>query len=206
MRAAIYARVSTADQTTDNQVRELTAWAARAGHDVVNVYQDQGISGTKGRNKRPAFDALLKAAVRREVDMIAVWSTDRLGRSMPDLIEVLQTLQATGVGLYIHTQALDTSTPSGRALFQMMGVFAELEREMIVGRVRAGLARARAQGTRSGKPIGRPSLPHKVRDAAHAALLSGASVRGASRASGASLGAVSTMRKELIASGQIVAQ
>jgi DNA invertase Pin-like site-specific DNA recombinase len=205
MRVAIYARVSTSDQTTDNQVRELQAWATRAGHTVVSILQDSGISGAKGRDKRPAFNAVLKAAVRREIDMIAVWSTDRLGRSMPHLIEVLQTLQATGVGLYIHTQALDTSTPAGRALFQMIGVFSELERKMIVARVRSGIARAKAQGTKSGKPIGRPSLPHKVRDAARDALLSGATVRAACRASGASVGSVGQIRQQLIASGQIAA-
>ena len=87
-RVAIYARVSTDDQTTANQVEELKAWAARAGHDVVKVYEDRGISGTKGRDKRPGFDALLKGAVRREFDIIAVWSSDRLGRSMPHLLDV----------------------------------------------------------------------------------------------------------------------
>jgi DNA invertase Pin-like site-specific DNA recombinase len=87
------------------------------------VYEDFGISGAKGRDRRPAFDALLKDSSRREFDIIAVWSSDRLGRSLSHLVEVLQTISATGVGLYIHTQALDTTTPSGRALFQMLGVF-----------------------------------------------------------------------------------
>lgn len=206
MRVAIYARVSTAGQTTDNQVRELTAWAERCGHEVVNVLQDQGISGAKGRDKRPAFDALLKAAVRREVDMIAVWSTDRLGRSMPHLIEVLQTLKATGVGLYIHTQALDTSTPAGRALYQMLGVFSELEREMIVARVNAGIARARVQGTRSGKPIGRAPTPTHVREVARAALLAGQSVRTVCRAVGASVGVIGQLRSDMVRAGEIAAQ
>ena len=125
-RVAIYARVSTGEQTTQNQLRELQAWAKNAGHTVVSVFEDAGISGAKGRDKRPGFDAMLKAATRREFDVLAVWSSDRIGRSMPDLLETLQTVRATGLGLYIHTQALDTTTPAGRALYQMLGVFAEL--------------------------------------------------------------------------------
>ena len=120
---------------TSAQRQELQAWAERAGHKVVKVYEDQGISGAKGRDKRPAFDALLKAAVRRENDMIAVWSSDRLGRSLQHLVEVLETIRDTGTGLYIHTQAVDTTTPAGRAMFGMLGVFAEFEREMIHARV-----------------------------------------------------------------------
>jgi DNA invertase Pin-like site-specific DNA recombinase len=130
-RVAIYARVSTKDkgQTTENQKAELTRWAENAGCIVMAVYED-ALSGAKGRDERPGFDAMLKAAVRREFDIIAVWSSDRLGRSMSHLIEVLETIKSTGVGLYIHTQALDTTTPGGRAMFQMFGVFAEFEREM----------------------------------------------------------------------------
>jgi DNA invertase Pin-like site-specific DNA recombinase len=108
--------VSTGDQTCENQKRELRAWARAAGHKVVHVFEDAGISGAKGRDKRPGFDAMLKAAVKRESDILAVWSSDRIGRSMPDLLEVLQTIRATGVQLYLHTQGLDTTTPSGRAL------------------------------------------------------------------------------------------
>jgi DNA invertase Pin-like site-specific DNA recombinase len=148
-RVALYTRVSTDAQTTASQRRELEAWAERAGHTVVKVYEDQGISGTKGRDKRPAFDALLKAAVRREFEMIAVWSSDRLGRSLQHLIEVLQTIRDTGTGLYIHAQSIDTTTPAGRAMFGMLGVFSEFEREMIVARVNAGIARAKQHGTKS---------------------------------------------------------
>ena len=129
-RVALYVRVSTDDQTVENQKRELKAWAERCGHGVVKVFEDRGISGSKGRDKRPGFDAMLKAAVRREFDMLAVWSSDRLGRSLQHLIEVLQTIRDTGCGLYIHTQALDTTTPRGRAMFQMLAVFGEFEREM----------------------------------------------------------------------------
>jgi len=110
-RVAIYVRVSTDAQNTDAQRQELEAWAERAGHTVVKVYEDQGISGAKGRDQRPAFDALLKAAVRREISMIAVWSSDRLGRSLKHLVEVLEILRDTGTGLYVHTQAVDTRHP-----------------------------------------------------------------------------------------------
>jgi len=101
---AIYTRVSTDNQTTVTQRQDLEAWAERAGHTVVQVYEDQGISGAKGRDQRPQFDALLKAAIRRDFNMIAVWSSDRLGRSLKHLVEVLEIIRDTGTGLYIHTQ------------------------------------------------------------------------------------------------------
>ena len=122
-RVAIYSRVSTERQTVANQVTELRAWAERCGHTVVAEYEDRAISGAKGRDQRPAFDRMLKGAVRREFDIIAVWSSDRLGRSLQHLIEILHTIRDTNTGLFIHSQALDTTTPAGRALFQMLGVF-----------------------------------------------------------------------------------
>lgn len=150
-RVAIYLRVSTAEQTTANQRRELQGVAKRHGWSVVQVFEDAGISGAKGRNERPALDALLKAVARREVDMVAAWSVDRLGRSLTDLLDLLRELHAKQVDLFLHQQGLDTSTPSGRAMFQMMGVFAEFERAMIRERVLAGLARAKEQGTSLGR-------------------------------------------------------
>lgn len=150
-RVGIYLRVSTDTQTTANQRRELEAVAARSNWQVVGFYEDAGISGAKGRDKRPGFDRLLRDATNRKVDMIAAWSVDRLGRSLQDLISFLTELQALRCDLYLHQQALDTSTPSGRAMFQMLGVFAEFERGMIRERVNAGLARARAKGTRLGR-------------------------------------------------------
>jgi len=131
---------------------------------VVGVYEDAGISGTKGRDKRPGFDRLLKDATARKVDMIAAWSVDRLGRSMQHLVGFLTDLRALGCDLYLHQQALDTSTPSGRAMFQMCGVFAEFERAMIVERVNAGLARARARGKRLGRRPVRPSVEARIRE------------------------------------------
>ena len=118
---------------------------------MVGFYEDAGISGAKGRDKRPGFDRLLKDATARKVDMIAAWSVDRLGRSLQDLVGFLTDLQALGCDLYLHQQALDTSTPSGRAMFQMCGVFAEFERGMIRERVNAGLARARSKGITLGR-------------------------------------------------------
>ena len=154
-RVALYLRVSTKGQSVENQRRELEAVAAHRGWDVVAVYQDAGISGAKGRDKRPGFDRLLKDATRRQFDLIGAWSVDRLGRSLQDLVASLGELHAVGVDLYLHQQAVDTTTPAGKALFQMMGVFAEFEREIIRERVRAGLARAKAKGTKLGAALSR---------------------------------------------------
>jgi DNA invertase Pin-like site-specific DNA recombinase len=131
MKAAIYLRVSTNDQTTENQRRELEAVAARLRHEIVAVYEDHGISGAKGRDKRPAFDRLHRDITRRKVDLVMAWSVDRLGRSLQDLVHFLDHVHSRNVGLYLHQQGLDTTTPAGKAMFQMMGVFAEFERAMI---------------------------------------------------------------------------
>jgi DNA invertase Pin-like site-specific DNA recombinase len=164
-RAALYLRVSTTEQTTENQERELREVAGRINCDIIKVYCDHGISGAKGRDKRPAFDRLCRDAARREFDIVMAWSVDRLGRSLRDLIEFLSELRALGIDLYLHRQGLDTTTPSGRAMFQMMGVFAEFERAMIAERVRAGLARARANGTRLGRPRLSAEMEAAIREA-----------------------------------------
>jgi DNA invertase Pin-like site-specific DNA recombinase len=130
-RAALYARVSTGGQTVENQLRELEAVAARAGWEIVERYVDQGVSGAKGRAQRPALDALHKAVIRGEVDVVAAWSVDRLGRSLQELILILNELRERNVDLYLHQQGLDTATPSGRAMYQMLGVFAEFERAIM---------------------------------------------------------------------------
>jgi DNA invertase Pin-like site-specific DNA recombinase len=150
-RVALYLRVSTSEQTANNQRRELEAVAERHGWRVMSVFEDTGISGSKGREQRPGLAALMKAVARREIDMVAAWSVDRLGRSLTGLLELLTELHAKKVDLYLHQQGLDTSTPSGRAMFQMMGVFAEFERAMIRERVLAGLARARQEGIHLGR-------------------------------------------------------
>ena len=125
--------------------------------------RDEGISGTKGRDKRPGLDALLKSVARREFDIVAAWSVCRLGRSLPDLIGLLGELQARDIDLYLHQQALDTSTPSGRMLFGMLGVFSEFERAMIRDRVMAGLDRARSSGKRLGRPRTTPFQVQRIR-------------------------------------------
>jgi DNA invertase Pin-like site-specific DNA recombinase len=162
-RVALYARVSTDQQTTENQLLQLRAVAERHGWAVVAEYVDDGVSGAKGREKRPRFDALLHGVARREFDMVAAWSVDRLGRSLQDLVGFLTDLQAKRVDLYLHQQALDTTTPAGRMLFQMLGVFAEFERAMIVERVNAGLARARAKGKTLGRPRVEPKVEARIR-------------------------------------------
>src|SRR5215468_4325383 len=135
MRAALYLRVSTDGQTVENQRRELLAVAKRHGWEIGGEFIDHGISGAKGRDRRPGLDRLLKGVARREFDMVAAWSVDRLGRSLQHLVGLLGELHAKRVDLYLHQQGLDTSTPAGKALFQMMGVFAEFERAMTVERV-----------------------------------------------------------------------
>ena len=162
-RVAIYARVSTNGQSVTNQLRELRQVAKRQGWKVVAEFIDRGVSGAKGRAQRPQFDKLCQAATRREIDLIMSWSVDRLGRSLQHLVTFLGEIHAKGVDLYLHQQGVDTSTPAGKALFQMCGVFAEFERSMIQERVKAGLARARAQGKKLGRPRVTASIERKVR-------------------------------------------
>jgi DNA invertase Pin-like site-specific DNA recombinase len=170
---AIYARVSTGEQTPDNQLRELRAVAARMGWQVVEEFVDHGVSGAKGRDRRPAYDRLYRAILRRELDLLMAWSVDRLGRSLQQLVALLSDLQAKGVDLYLHQQGIDTTTPAGTAMFQMCGVFAQFERAMIQERVKAGLERARAQGKR----LGRPRTPDRVEQAIRAARQQGKGIK-----------------------------
>ena len=164
-RVALYLRVSTGEQTTRNQRRELHAVAERHGWNVVATFEDAGVSGVKGRDERPGYDKLMKAVARREIDMVAAWSVDRLGRSLTHLLAFLTELHTKGVDLFLHQQGLDTTTPSGRAMFQMLGVFAEFERAMIRERVMTGLARARAEGKQLGRRPVEQSKVKKVKQA-----------------------------------------
>ena len=152
MRAVIYARVSTGEQTTENQVLELKKVAERNGWDIEAVYEDT-ISGAKA--KRPELDKLLKGVIRKDFDVVMVWDVSRLGRSLQHLVTLLSEFHAKDVNLYIHQQGIDTTTPSGKMMFQMCGVFAEFERSILQERVKAGLERAKAQG----KTLGRPKVP-----------------------------------------------
>lgn len=192
-RAGIYLRVSQDSQTTENQFRILQEVAERSGWTVVEVFTDAGVSGAKGRDKRPGYDALLKAVHRREIDMVAAFAVDRLGRSLPDLVAFLSDLQARGCDLYLHQQAVDTSTPSGRMLFQMLAVFAEFERSIITSRINAGLARARANGVQ----FGRPNLSLERRTKVQKALREGLSIRAAAKATGVSTASVQRIKRSL---------
>ena len=134
-RVALYARVSTANQDAGNQLDELRAVAARAGWEVAREYVDQGISGAKGRDARPALDRMLQDATRREFGTVACWSLDRLGRSAKHLADVCEDMRSLGVGLYFHRQAVDTTTPTGKLFFTVLSGVAEFERELIRERV-----------------------------------------------------------------------
>ncbi len=160
-RVGVYLRVSTGEQTLANQREALMAVAEQRGWTVVATFEDNGVSGAKGRDKRPGFDALCRAVTRAEINLVACWSVCRLGRSLQHLVTFLGELQAKGCDLYLHVQGLDTSTPSGRAMFGMLSVFGEFERAMVSERTRAGMARARAAGKHLGRP--REVSPLKAR-------------------------------------------
>ena len=181
MRAALYLRVSTDEQTVANQHRELEAVAQRAGWTIEHILADEGISGSKGRDRRPAFDRL---------HVVMAWSVDRLGRSLQDLVGFLGELRAAGCDLYLHQQGVDTTTPAGRALFQMLGVFAEFERAIIQERVRAGIARARA----TGKHLGRPRIDGDTEQAIRVALVAGKGIRKVARECGVGVSVVQRVR------------
>lgn len=189
-RAALYLRVSQDTQTTENQRRELIAVAERNGWEIVAEFCDEGISGAKGRDQRPAYDALLKAVARREIDLVASWAVDRLGRSLQDLVGFLNEINAKGVDLYLHQQALDTSTPSGRAMFGMLSVFADFEREMIRSRIMAGLAR-------SNKKAGRPALPPIMIEKIQKTLNSGLSINATAKRLNVGVGTVHRIKVKM---------
>jgi len=190
-RVAIYVRVSTGAQTTQNQERELRDVAAKAGWEITGVYCDAGISGAKGREQRPDFDNLCKDAARRKFDMVAAWSVDRLSRSLHDLTGFLNDLHALHIDLYLHQQGLDTSTATGKAMFQMVGVFAELERAIIRERVMAGLARAKAEG----KTLGRRRTDRRVEKKIERALTRGdRGIRKIAREIGVGVGTVQRIK------------
>ena len=205
-KVAIYARVSTRDQTVDNQTKSLREVAERSGWQISHEFVDAGISGAKGRGQRPEFDNLCKAVVRREIDVVMSWSVDRLGRSLQDLVAFLGELNGAGVDLYLHQQGVDTTTPAGKALFQMMGVFAEFERSMIRERVISGIERARCEeqdpnGLKKRRRQGKKAhgRPAKLNDALiaeiQAARSIGLSYRKIAQQAGISLGTVQNALK-----------
>lgn len=154
-RVALYTRVSTNDQTVENQRRELLLVCQRNNWRIAGDYSDEGISGAKGREDRKALDQMMQDAMRKKFDRVVVWSVDRLGRSLKHLVLLLADLKEKNVSIYAHQQGLDTATPSGAMMWNMLSVFAEFEREMIRERVKSGIERARAQG----KQLGRPRMP-----------------------------------------------
>ena len=210
-RAALYVRVSTDHQSVENQIQELGQIAERRGWTVVATYRDAGISGAKGRDKRPGLDAMRKDAGRRKFDIVMAWAIDRLGRSLIDLLRTIQDLEAVGVDLYLDQQHLDTTTPTGKLLFQVTGAFSEFERAMIRQRVRAGLNAVRAKIERDGqfksktgkvrKRLGRPGAePHQI-EHARRELAKGLGIGKTAKLTGLGVGTVHKLKREMVAGG-----
>jgi DNA invertase Pin-like site-specific DNA recombinase len=193
IRAAIYLRVSRDDQTTENQRLVLERVADHRGWEILQTYEDQGISGAKGRDQRPAFDAMLKDATRRRFDILMVWSIDRLGRSVLHVANALAELDAAGVRLYCDQQGIDSGTPMGRAMIQMASVFGEQERRIIRARVLAGLDRVRQQG----KKLGRPKVSLKVENAIRTHLKAGNGILKVATIVGCGSGTVQRIKREM---------
>jgi DNA invertase Pin-like site-specific DNA recombinase len=197
VRAALYLRVSRDSQTTENQRIVLTKLAEHRGFEIVKEYEDQGISGGKGRDRRPAFDQMLKDAMRRRFDVLLVWSMDRLGRSVLHVAQAMAELDAAGVALVSEQQGIDATGPFGRAMMQMATVFAELERSMIRSRVMAGLDRVRAEG----KTLGRPQVGRKVEDAIRHQLGAGHGILKVAKIVGCGSGTVQRVKRNIAAVG-----
>ena len=191
-RAALYLRVSTDKQTVENQEIQLRQVAERRGWEVVEVYDDAGISGSKGRADRPGLDQMLNDATRRHFNIVLVWAIDRLGRSLIDLLGTIQHLEAVAVDLYIDQQSIDTSTPMGKLIFSVCGAFAQFERSMIQQRIHAGLQRARVQG----KTLGRPKVDEATQAAIRQSLEQGIGIKKTAATLGCGIGTVIRVRNE----------
>ena len=151
-KVCLYCRLSTFNQTSENQLRELRGVAERMGYEIVSEFIDNGISGAKSRKDRPALDEMMKLATQRKLEMVMCWSIDRLGRSLQHLVEILNELQAMKIDLFFMQQGMDTTTPSGRMIFSVFGAIGEFERNLIRERVIAGQQRAKASGVHIGRP------------------------------------------------------
>jgi DNA invertase Pin-like site-specific DNA recombinase len=202
-RAAIYLRVSSDGQNTTNQRQVLTEVAARRGWQIVQAYEDAGVSGAKGRDKRPGFDAMLKDATRRKFDLLMFWSIDRLGRSTAAVASALVELEVAGVAIYAEKEAMDATTPHGKAMLQMAAVFAELERGMIRERVMAGLERVRAETpeqrrAKGKKEHGRPRVAIEKEKAIRAALAAGTGKAKVARTIGVGVSTVMRVSREIV--------
>ena len=186
--AAIYARVSTDKQKVDMQLHELRNFAARSGWTIYQEYIDQSYSGAD--IKRPALQEMIEAARKRRFDILIVWKLDRLSRSLKDLINTLDELGTCGVDFVSYDNNLDTSTPTGKLVFQIVGAVAEFEKDIIRDRVISGLANAKAKG----KQLGRPTLPLHILNKAIELKAAGHSLRSIERKLGVGEG---TIRKKL---------
>lgn len=151
-KVCLYVRVSTSKQTVENQVRELTEYSNRCGYEIVEIYQDEGISGSKSRNERPSLDKMMKDGVRRRFDMVLCWSVDRLGRSVSHLVETMNELQENKIDIFFLKQGIDTSSSTGRLVFGIFSCISEMERTVIRERVISGLERVKSQGKKLGRP------------------------------------------------------
>lgn len=189
-RAAIYARVSTANNGQDPtlQTRELREYCEHRGWTVVGEYVDMGISGSK--EKRPELDRLLVDAHRRRLDVILVWKLDRFGRSLRHLVNLLAELESLGIDFVSLRDNLDLTTPSGRLMFQIIGAMAEFERALIQERVKAGMRNARAKGRRIGRPPQTPLSLELRENIADSYAQEKTSLRALARRFGTSLGTV----------------
>ena len=197
---AIYARVSTKKQSTDPQVDELREIAEKKGWTVTQTVMEK-VSGAKHSHEREGLDSLLKSVTKGEIDGVAVWAVDRLGRSLTDLVNTMETIKGAGANLYIHSQGIDTNTPAGKAMFQMTGVFAEFEKSMIQERVRAGLEVAKANGVQLGRPKKTKRTKKDIR--IENELKKGYSVTQVQIITKASRGTVSRIRQRLNANGEL---
>jgi DNA invertase Pin-like site-specific DNA recombinase len=197
VRAALYLRVSTTDgQTTENQRMALVRVAGHRGWEIVQTYEDVGISGAKARDQRPAFNQMLKDAVRGRFQVLMVWSIDRLGRSVLHVASAMAEMEAAGVALYSDQQAIDGTSPFGKAMMQMACVFGELEREMIRARVVAGLNRVREQGI---KKLGRPQVGRKIEESIRRQLGAGHGILKVAKLVGCGSGTVQRIKREMAA-------
>jgi len=172
VRKILYARVSVSSQSVERQIRELTQVAEQNDWTITESYIDSGFSGSKGRDKRPALDKMLKDTIKRKHDVVMVWSIDRLGRSLQHLIEIVNDLESKSVDLYLHQQSIDTTAPSGKLIFSMIGAFAEFERSIIRERVMSGLENAKAKGVVLGR---KSNLTNENREKIH--TLKGSALR-----------------------------
>jgi DNA invertase Pin-like site-specific DNA recombinase len=197
-RAALYVRVSTDRQTVANQIAQLTKIAKGRGWQIVQTFTDAGISGGKGRKDRPGLDEMLRQAQRHRFDVVMAWAVDRIGRSLIDLLGTIQHLEACGVDLYLDQQAIDTTTPAGKLMFQVTGAFAEFERSLMRQRIRAGLERAVANGKTLGRPLNDPLALDKARKR----LSSGLGINKVARQVGLSNSTVARLKAEMVASDE----